>query len=628
MIALLLVLGAGTTPVAAAPLGARSAAGQGAPTSQLGSATGSARSRETVPRRPKTSATWGSSRGREMRDPWRLAQRLGQRAGALEAQAGLASDAATRRRQQADELREQAVRLGRDAARAEEVAEAGLAVAEKARRQLPGLQREAVAAGRLAEQLHGQYQQALLAEAFAGEQLRAWHQAVVLAATEGEAARGGKGKPSDEKGASGGKGKGDKGKAAATQEGPATEAVASGDPGSGKGGKGKRQEGAGEKVLAGEGSRDSGDAVTKLLARVDSARAQRAEAERMATAASREARQSEQGIALAQAQIQEGKLLATVAATRRGEAGEAERRWQDADRLARAAADESTVGARTASRARTVSDYMARRATTVDQYVDSLKPAARKAAQAAARKWQLVALAEPKVGEASQDAFATNAARGFFAIADGVSQSEFPGELAQALVRHFVTAPPSNARQFRDEWLPGPQADRAQRVEPLIRAASTDWFNAGSSWVGYSTLIGVQLRDGNRRLQAIGMGDSELLIVRNGELLRSWPWEESWDFREQVRAIPSSDKPGFKVREAEWEVQPGDEVFMVTDALGKWALRELEGGRDPFPKLRQIRTQGEMTEFVRRARAGRLEGSDAMEMDDTTMIRFVVPATH
>jgi hypothetical protein len=65
---------------------------------------------------------------------------------------------------------------------------------------------------------------------------------------------------------------------------------------------------------------------------------------------------------------------------------------------------------------------------------------------------------------------------------------------------------------------------------------------------------------------------------------------------------------------------------LTSDALGKWILQEVERGRDPFGALRAIQTRAQMDAFVATARAGGGRAARApLGVDDTTMVRFVVP---
>jgi hypothetical protein len=231
-----------------------------------------------------------------------------------------------------------------------------------------------------------------------------------------------------------------------------------------------------------------------------------------------------------------------------------------------------------------------------------------------------------KPGEASQDAVAAAPERGLFAIADGVTNSDFSGELARALVRGFTEQRPRNLAAF-DSWLSGAQAEWQREVQPAIDVRAQRIYNRGKSWTGHAAFVGARLFDaaGRRKLHLMGIGDTVAFQVRGGRVKRGFPLSESSQFSDTVRAIPSRGKPPFAIREEIWDVRPGDEIFMATDALAAWIFAESEAGRDPFPTLRAIKTPGQMGAFVDGGRAGTLPGRGVLNVDDTTLLRFVVP---
>jgi hypothetical protein len=243
-------------------------------------------------------------------------------------------------------------------------------------------------------------------------------------------------------------------------------------------------------------------------------------------------------------------------------------------------------------------------------------PGLRAAYQAAAAKYQLSAYVEPKPKEVAEDAFAAAPERGLFALGDGLTNSDFSGTFARALVRNFAANPP--AQGALEPWLKAAQKEFQDTVTPRAKA--------GRVPVGNSTFVGVQLlKDGGRRqMRVVGIGNSLLFVLRKGELLGSFPISESKDMVDATHGLASNGTVPQRTIDTRIDTQAGDEVFMVTDALGKWALQELETGRDPFPKIRAVKNKQQMSEFVRTERGP--NGIRKMDVDDTAFVRFVVPA--
>lgn len=244
----------------------------------------------------------------------------------------------------------------------------------------------------------------------------------------------------------------------------------------------------------------------------------------------------------------------------------------------------------------------------------------------AAKRFQLTSLIEPKPGEYSQDAVAAAPEEGIFAISDGVSQSEFPGEFARSLVKVYTARKPAGADEFAQVLEEAQQAWNAETGE-RIAAARQNWFARNTNWVASATFLGARLEGTGKRqrLKLVGLGDSNLFIVRGDKIVKAWPQERADQFSQTVKALRSTEPLKGTIPSASIPVRPGDEVFMATDALSAWILTEVEAGRDPFPLLRDIKNQRQLNEFVERARDKTIAGRAQMAEDDTTLLRFVVP---
>ena len=245
----------------------------------------------------------------------------------------------------------------------------------------------------------------------------------------------------------------------------------------------------------------------------------------------------------------------------------------------------------------------------------------------AARRFKLVTLIESKPAEVTQDALAAAPELGLFAIADGVTNSDYSGEFARSLVRRWTAGAPESESEFAG-WLGGAQAEWDAEVKPLIAGKATAWYNRNKTWQGDAAFVGARLvqKGGRRQLHLTGIGDTVAFLVRGGRIVKSFPLERAAEFSDVVKALPSVGTPLHATMSATWDVEAGDEVFMGTDALSAWVLGETEAGRDPLPRLREIGSQKQMDRFVADARAGALADHGAMGVDDTALLRFVVPA--
>jgi hypothetical protein len=181
-----------------------------------------------------------------------------------------------------------------------------------------------------------------------------------------------------------------------------------------------------------------------------------------------------------------------------------------------------------------------------------------------------------------EDAFAGDAAKGRFAVADGASESSFAATWAKLLAGGFVAA---QRRPWRDlDWLGPARQQWAADVDhrPL------PWFAEEKRELGaYATLLGIALR-GDREggaWRALAVGDSCLFRLRAGKLGRSFPLARSSDFGNLPALLGSrgrsADTPPQGIRRARGQWRTGDRILLATDALAEWLLRRHENKQSP-----------------------------------------------
>jgi hypothetical protein len=210
-------------------------------------------------------------------------------------------------------------------------------------------------------------------------------------------------------------------------------------------------------------------------------------------------------------------------------------------------------------------------------------------------------------------------------VADGASESSFAGLWARLLTEGFVQAEADAA----NGWL-GPLRRRwAAEVEPL----ELPWYAEEKREQGaFATFLGLVIRPPRESLggrwQALAIGDSCLFQVRQDHLLAAFPVECAADFSNvpqllRSRATGAGTKP--KVEWGKWE--PGDRLFLMTDALAQWFLSRHEAKANPWHSLaRRLEhpdAQVVLTEYI-----GKLRDQKELKNDDVTVILVeLAPAT-
>lgn len=186
-----------------------------------------------------------------------------------------------------------------------------------------------------------------------------------------------------------------------------------------------------------------------------------------------------------------------------------------------------------------------------------------------------------------EDAFAENAKKGRFAVADGATESAFAAPWAQLLVEHFVRSPESDIEHWAAS-LPTAQ----QQWQERVGGRTLPWYAEMKFTQGaFATFLGVTVTDvPNQPLcwRATAVGDTCLFHTRGAQLLRAFPLRHSEEFENSPPLLGSRTPPQEICRRA---VQAGgvaradDRLWLMTDALSRWLLQEYEAGRTPWEEM-------------------------------------------
>jgi len=230
-----------------------------------------------------------------------------------------------------------------------------------------------------------------------------------------------------------------------------------------------------------------------------------------------------------------------------------------------------------------------------------------------------------------EDAYALSAPRGIAAIADGVASAMFSGRWAKIITEAVVERPPD----------PRDPADLANWLEPLRLAWDLDIDRPHLNFFqreklrqaggGYTTLLWLEVfpraptaEDADPTdafaYRSFAVGDCCLFHVRDGQLLRSFPMENSEAFNLDPMSICSVDRKQdhlipFAVLES--TCREGDLLVLATDALAACIFRQMEAEIPIcWEELWEITEQA----FADRVRSWRTDKALRMRYDDTTLV--------
>lgn len=212
----------------------------------------------------------------------------------------------------------------------------------------------------------------------------------------------------------------------------------------------------------------------------------------------------------------------------------------------------------------------------------------------------------------------------YAAVSDGASDGFMSGEWAELLVREWVgegNGGIGNWNVLSAKW------------NQMARAAPLSWHaEARRNKGAFATLLGIALYPPNETdagsncaWRATSTGDSVLFLVRENSLFAAFPVSRSGDFS----ALPSlvgtsppffSPETATRGEQAGGTWQPGDDFFLMTDALGAWFLREVEQKRAPWRWLLGLQSAAE---FARRV--GELRTARGLQNDDVTLVHLHCP---
>jgi len=137
----------------------------------------------------------------------------------------------------------------------------------------------------------------------------------------------------------------------------------------------------------------------------------------------------------------------------------------------------------------------------------------------------------------------------------------------------------------------------------------------------FSTLLWIELTESEDRattLRAFALGDTCLLHLRGGKVLRSFPIEESRMFGTEpplLGSAPRQTADSLVFDTLEDICEPGDLLVLATDAVAAWCLQQLEAGRPLGLDSLWDMAPEDFERWITR-----LRGQQQMRYDDATVI--------
>lgn len=225
------------------------------------------------------------------------------------------------------------------------------------------------------------------------------------------------------------------------------------------------------------------------------------------------------------------------------------------------------------------------------------------------------------------------------AVADGATESSFADLWAQALVHNYASNPPKGNTPSSvplEKWLTPLQ----QEWHASIAWDKLPWYAEEKARSGaFAALIGVNFSvngspqktgfdffgffkkkaEPRVKWQALAVGDSNLFQIRQNRLLRSFPLEQSDQFNSRPLLLcsnPNRNQPVWqRMQVAEGDCEPGDLIFLATDAMAQWFLSQHEAGKKPWDELTRLNSDDDFAYFIDQTRQ-----NSGVRNDDMTLV--------
>lgn len=231
------------------------------------------------------------------------------------------------------------------------------------------------------------------------------------------------------------------------------------------------------------------------------------------------------------------------------------------------------------------------------------------------------------------------------AVADGASETSFANLWAKLIVEDYgngvlrIDNFADRLNLLRDHW------------NHKVKTEELKWYGEEKLAEGaFSSLLGLTLHELDRTWNSIAIGDSCLFHIREKKRIRSCPLDDPESFHNRPVLLSSIKFDAESIENemiespnGNWE--PGDEFYLMTDALACWFLRYRDSSssndgylyndgsdssellhpigwiEDALSMIDNIKCQGDFEQFVKEQRMIISEsGAPNLKNDDVTLL--------
>jgi len=223
----------------------------------------------------------------------------------------------------------------------------------------------------------------------------------------------------------------------------------------------------------------------------------------------------------------------------------------------------------------------------------------------------------PKLGHEPsecEDAIAVDMENCRFAVADGATEAFDARNWAQRLAQNWVqNQSASTLEEFR-EWV----ATLGRELRDSWSGLSLSWYSEEKARTGsFAALVGVELdlKTDEPSWKAIALGDTCLLHLRQGTLLKSLPLCRSESFSSAPVLVASDSSMHEACMKSvvidSGSCESGDVLLLLTDGVASWYLERFEKEASMPSDFFETKEDDELMRFFDDERlAGRMRNDD------------------
>ena len=223
----------------------------------------------------------------------------------------------------------------------------------------------------------------------------------------------------------------------------------------------------------------------------------------------------------------------------------------------------------------------------------------------------------PKLGHEPsecEDAIAVDTQNCRFAVADGATEAFDARNWAQRLAQNWVqNQSASTLEEFR-EWV----AAEGRELRDSWNGLSLSWYSEEKARTGsFAALVGVELdlKTDEPSWKAIALGDTCLLHLRQGALLKSLPLCRSESFTSAPVLVASDSSMHEACMKSvvvdSGSCESGDVLLLLTDGVASWYLERFEKEEYAPSDFFETKEDDELKRFFDDERlAGRMRNDD------------------